>query len=499
MISWYLALPLVTPFVTAVLAFLARNRPIGRWVSVTGSTLATLFAALLFIEIRNNGVVTGQMGSWAAPFGITLVADLLSGVMVLLTAISGLAVSIYAMGEVDVEMEQFGFHAILQLLLAGVTGAFITGDLFNLYVWFEVLLIASFGLLVLGGNRAQIDGGVKYVALNLVSTVLFLSGIGLLYGATGTLNMADLRGAVDASDQQGLMTVIAMFFLLAFGMKAAVFPLFFWLPASYHTPAFGVSAVFAGLLSKVGVYALFRTFTLIFDHDVGYTHTILLWVAGLTMTVGVLGALAQTELRKVLSYQIVSSIGFLILGLALYTPLAIAGAVFYLMHNIIVKVTLFLVAGVADRLAGSSEFDRIGGLYKSAPLLATVFLIPAFALAGFPPLSGFWAKVLLVKASLDAEAFFMAGLALFVGLLTIWSMVLLWQAAFLQAHPDEREVTLADLGTARMPLVLPAAGLVLASLVLGFFPQPFIGLSEAVAGQLLNPDAYVAAVLGTAP
>ena len=495
--SWYLTLPLMIPFVTAVLAFLARGA-MGRWIAVAGSAVGLVFAALLMAQIMTHGVVVGQMADWPAPYGITLAADLLSGVMVVLTALSGLMVTIYATAEIDAELESLGFFAVLQLLLGGVTGAFLTGDLFNLYVWFEVLLISSFGLLIMGGTREQIDGAVKYVTLNLVSTIIFLCGLGLLYGATGTLNMADLRGAVDASDQQGLITVLSMFFLLAFGMKAAMFPLFFWLPASYHTPSSTVSAIFAGLLTKVGVYSLFRVFTLIFDNDVGYTHTILLVVACLTMVTGVLGALAQTDMRRVLSYQIISSIGFLLLGLALYTPLAIAGAVLYLIHAVVVKVNLFLVAGVAQRLTGSSNMARSGGLYRTAPMLAALFLLPAFALSGFPPLSGFWAKVLLLRATLEVNAGFLVFLILAVSLLTIWSMMTVWTRVFWDEHPDGQEPKLADLGSDRFALLLPIVLLGLIPVSIGVFPQPFITLSEQIAAQLMNPQPYVDAVLGVA-
>ncbi|MCA8878643.1 MAG: Na+/H+ antiporter subunit D [Rhodobacteraceae bacterium] len=497
--SWYLTLPLAVPFATAVLAFLFRESGAGRWIPVLGSALGVAASALLFEKVLTDGVLVGQMGDWPAPFGITLAADLLSAVMVLLTAVAGLAVTIYSLGEVGPELQRLGYHAVGQVLLGGVTGAFLTGDLFNLYVWYEVMLIASFGLLILGGRRAQIDGAVRYVTLNLVSTAMFLSGIGLLYGVTGTLNMADLRGAVDASPQQGLLTVIAMFFLIAFGMKAAAFPLFSWLPASYHTPAYGVSAIFAGLLSKVGVYSLYRTFTLIFDNDIGYTHQILFWLAGLTMITGVLGALAQTEIRRILSFQIISSIGFLLLGLGIYTPAAVAGAVFYLIHNIPVKVTLFLAAGTADRLTGSAETPKMGGLYRTAPFLSVLFMIPALSLAGFPPLSGFWAKVLLVKASLDAQAFVMAGVALAVGLLTLWSMATLWAEAFWKAHPEDRFPTLEDLGSTQVTSIVPIAGLALVTLAIGLFPGPVIALADGIAAQLLDPAAYVAAVLGGTP
>ncbi|MBT8414638.1 MAG: Na+/H+ antiporter subunit D, partial [Boseongicola sp.] len=313
--SWILSLPLLIPFIAGVVSFLLKDGPGGRWASVLGSAAMLVAAGVLMTTVLREGVVAGQMGGWPAPFGITLVADYLSAVMVVITAITALAVSIYAMADVEARIARLGYHALFQILIAGVAGAFLTGDLFNLYVWFEVMLIASFGLLVMGGTKEQIDGGVKYVALNLVSTILFLTGIGLMYGMTGTLNMADLALIVPTLENQGLVTVVAMMFMVAFGVKAAVFPLFFWLPAAYHTPSFSTSAVFAGLLTKVGVYALVRMFTLVFVGDISFTHEILLWVACFTMVTGVLGAAAQNDFRKILSFHIVSQIGYMILGL----------------------------------------------------------------------------------------------------------------------------------------------------------------------------------------
>lgn len=496
--SWLLALPIILPFLTAILAFLLRNSgAMARWVSIAGCAALLAASILLMTAVWEHGVVAAQMGNWPAPFGITLVADLLSAVMVVITAIIGLAVAIYALADIDRHRESLGYHALFHILLAGVCGAFVTGDLFNLYVWFEVMLIASFGLLVLGGDKAQIDGGIKYVALNLVSTVTFLAGIGMLYGLTGTLNMADLHTAVQQVENKGVLTVVAVLFIFAFGIKAAVFPLFFWLPASYHTPPVAISAVFAGLLTKVGVYALMRMFTLVFTHDTAYTHGLLLVIAGLTMVTGVLGAAAQNDIRKILSFHIVSQIGYMVMGLALYTKLALAGAVFYLVHHIIVKANLFLIGGVVKRLTGSFDLAAIGGLYKSAPLLAILFLIPAFSLAGFPPLSGFWAKFLLIKASLDIGAYIIAATALAVGLLTIYSMTKIWTEAFWKPHPGGIEPSPALLdGRTRAMLLLPIATLAAMTIAIGFFPDAFVAYAERSAAQLLTPNDYVRAVTG---
>ena len=498
--SWLLVLPILLPIATAVLAFLLRDAGrSARWLSLGGCVALLTVALALLTQVWSQGVLAVQMGDWPAPFGITLVADLLSAVMVVITAVTGMAVAAYALADIDARRESLGYHALFQVLLAGVCGAFVTGDLFNLYVWFEVMLIASFGLLVLGGDKLQLDAGIKYVAVNLVSTALFLAGIGLLYGLTGTLNLADLHHAVEAVENRGMLTVVAVLFLVAIGIKAALFPLFFWLPASYHTPPVAISAVFAGLLTKVGVYALIRLFTLVFTQDTGITHGLLLTVAGLTMVTGVLGAAAQSEFRKVLSFHIISQIGYMVLGLALFTPLALVGAVFYLVHHIIVKANLFLVSGVARRLTGSFELGAIGGLYKASPLLALLFLVPALSLAGIPPLSGFWAKFLLIKASLDIGAYVMAATALVVGLLTVFSMTKIWAEAFWKPHPagETPALALIDPGQ-RLVLLLPVAGLATLTVAIGLFPEPFVAFAERAAGQLLEPTDYLRAVLGAA-
>ncbi|MBS0002420.1 MAG: Na+/H+ antiporter subunit D, partial [Thioalkalivibrio sp.] len=345
--SLIVGLPVVLPLLLGALSLAFwRSHPTQRFLGVAGSALLLLLSVQLLLDTWEHGHLVMEMGAWPAPFGIVLVSDMLAAIMVVLTGIIGLATALYSLAGIGVRHERFGYYPLFHLLLAGVNGAFLTGDIFNLYVWFEVMLVASFALLILGGERAQMEGAIKYVTLNLLSSALFLTAIGLLYGLTGTLNMADLAVRIGEIEDTGLVTVNAMLFMVAFGIKAAAFPFFFWLPASYHTPKVAVSALFAGLLTKVGVYALFRVFTLIFNQEVGHTHEILLWVAMLTMLTGVLGAAAQFEFRRILSFHIVSQIGYMILGLALFTPLAIIGGVFYIIHHIIVKANLFLISGL---------------------------------------------------------------------------------------------------------------------------------------------------------
>jgi multicomponent Na+:H+ antiporter subunit D len=297
-----------------------------------------------------------------------------------------------------------------------------------------------------------------------------------------------------------MITVISMMFLVSFGIKAAAFPLFFWLPASYHTPQVAVSALFAGLLTKVGVYALYRFFTLIFTQDIDYTHTILLWVAALTMLTGVLGAAAQFEFRRILSFHIVSQIGYMLLGLALFTPLAIIGGVFYIMHHIIVKTNLFLISGITYRLLGSYDLKDLGGVYKERPFLALLFLIPALSLAGIPPLSGFFAKFVVIRAGLEAEAYVVTGIALLVGLLTLYSMIKIWAEVFWKKTPehvtDLRRLKGEVKEKHNWAYFAPVISLAACTVFIGLNGQPIYELAEMAAHQLLNPQLYIEAVLG---
>jgi multicomponent Na+:H+ antiporter subunit D len=505
-VSLLLILPIVIPLASAALALLAwRSREAQRALGVAGTTALLGAALALLVTVWQAGIQTVQIGSWPAPVGIILVADLLGAIMVALAALMGLIVAVYSLADIDSARERFGYYPLLQILLMGVCGAFLTGDLFNLYVWFEVMLIASFVLLTLGGERAQMEGGIKYVTLNLLSSALFLAAVGILYGATGTLNLAALSLQLGAVSPPALVTVLAMLFLVAFGIKAAVFPLFFWLPASYHTPPVAVSAIFAGLLTKVGVYALIRVFTLLFVHDVEYTHTLLLIVAGLTMTTGVLGAVAQDEFRRALSFQIVSHIGYMLMGLALFTPLALAGTVFYIVHHIIGKTTLFLVSGVVQRRCGTPLLREQGGLYQAAPAVAVLFLIPALSLAGLPPLPGFFAKLVLVQAGLAAGQYAIVGVALGASLVTLFVMMKIWSEAFWKPLPKESQLALQAAESPRTGaltapvLMAPIVVLVVLTVGIGLAAEPTFVLALRAAEQLLDPGQYVQAVLGARP
>lgn len=496
---------LVTPVIAPLLAALAgvalRDKPVAqRLVGLVGplSMLASGFALLIIVD--SEGIQTTNLGDWPAPFGIVLVADLFSAFMLLMAGIVSLAALVYSFATLREVNIRFGHYSVANLMLVGVSGAFLTGDMFNLFVWFELMLIASFVLLALGGGRRRIEGSVKYVTINLISSAFFLAGAGLLYAATGTLNMADLSIKINQVDNQGLVTTIAMFFIFSFGLKSAAFPMFFWLPASYHTPSIDVTALFSGLLTKVGVYALIRTFTLVFANDVDFTHTLIMVLAGFTMVVGVVGAVAQYDYRRLLSFHIVSQIGYMLMGLSIFTPAAIAGAILFIAHNILVKTSLFLVGGLLAHFSGTESLNQLGDMYRRKPDIAALFAIAALSLAGLPPSSGFISKLALVRAGIEAEAFVITGISLFVSLLTLYSMIKIWNFAFWRPMPENAPRSAHGLRQVRgMQLVLmlsPVLLLVGISVAFGFLAQPVFEVATQAAESLIDPSAYVRAVLG---
>lgn len=497
-----LALPVAIPLFVLTLCTLLHAYPSAqRAVSLAGSAGLLLAGIKLLVEVSDGTILAVQFGNWNAPFGISFVADRLAAAMVLITGVMALSVSIYAMAYGVRKRERAWFHPLYHGLLMGVTGAFMTADIFNLYVWFEIMLIASFGLLVQGGRREQLDAGVKYVMLNLLVTTLFLLGVGFLYGITGTLNMADLALSLPQVKNQGLVSALAVLFFLTFGAKAAIFPLFFWLPASYHTAETPVAAIFAALLTKVGVYTILRCFTLIFDNENSFIGSWIGVLAGFTMVAGVLGAAAHYDIRRILSFHIISQIGYMLIGLAVATPLALAGSILYVIHHIVVKANLFLIAGAIRLAGGSFDLKRIGGLHRSAPVLGLLFAVPALSLAGIPPFSGFWAKFVVIRSSLEADYMVLAAVALVVGILTLYSMLKIWNEAFWKgASPISAEASnhWRNAGTMRWTLLVPVVVLASMTLTIGLWVEPFAEFSLRAAEQLLTRQPYIDAVLGVA-
>ncbi len=490
-----LVLPILVPLGTAAILLLAPKRPLlQRWIALIGSILLLGSAVVLFGRVQGEGIQGLQISGWPAPFGITLVADLLAAMLVLAVGIVGVAITAAAFAGVDPRRESFGYHALIQILLMGVTGAFLTGDLFNLYVWFEVMLVASFVLMALHRTSAQVEAAFKYVTINLIASSIFLTALGLLYGAAGTLNMADLARVWPTIRTSGIDMVLAVLFVIAFSIKAGLFPLFFWLPASYHTPPAAIGAAFAGLLTKVGVYALMRIFTLLFQTAPPALFTLLLVMSAATMVIGLIAALNERDFRRILSFNLVAHIGYTTASLSLMTPAALAGAIFYVLHHIVVITNLFLVSGVLLRLRRTTDITGLGGLYRSQPLFSALAMVPIFSLAGVPPLSGFLGKIAIIEGTFAAGAYWLGGLVLVVGLLTLMSMGRTWSDAFWR--PAAADTDLATPGT---PLLIAISGLSLVTLAITFGAEPLFELTSRAAQQLLQRDEYLRAVLGVTP
>ncbi len=490
-----LALPLVLPiFAVGVLLCLRRAGEAARHgLNILTCAAMVAVAVGLVARVSTDGVLVLRTGSWPAPFGITLVADLFSAVMVLVTAVIGLAVAVYAAGAGTGKFRGY-FTPLYQALLVGVNGSFLTGDLFNLYVWFEVMLMSSFVLVALPGGRPQLEAAVKYLTLNFIASAFFLVGLGVIYGMVGTLNMADLSVKLVETGQNDLVLSSAVLFLIAFGVKAGVFPFYFWLPSSYHVTPTPVAAVFAGLLTKVGVYACVRVFTLVYSGQQEFLSSLLVPIGVLTMVTGVFGAASQFFIPRILSFHIISQIGYMIVGLGLFTRGALAATVFYIVHHILVKTNLFLIGGIIGHRTGTQALAKTGGLYQKAPWLAVLFLIPAMSLGGIPPLSGFFAKFALIREGLALDRWLVVFAALAVGLLTLYSMVKIWNEAFWKDAPaGDRQPDRA------VPLMMmaPAVALALGTVLIGVFPEACIDFALRAADQLIHPAAYVEAVLQT--
>ncbi|MGJ1324266.1 proton-conducting transporter transmembrane domain-containing protein [Sphingobacterium faecium] len=469
-----------------------------RVLSIGGSFISLIFAVKLFTKIFNGDILIMHAANWEAPFGIVFVADLLSSTLVLLTAIAALAVSIFSATGIGRQRILYGYFPIFHFLVMGLNGAFLTGDIFNLYVFFEVIIISSFVLMTLGGRKAQLEGAVKYMAMNILASTFFLTGIGLLYGISGSLNMADLALIVPKIENRAIVDITATFFLIGFGIKSAIFPLYFWLPSSYHTPPSAVAAIFGGLLTKVGIYALFRVFTLIFIPN-EFIRDLLLVLSILTILTGAFGALIKTNVRRLFSYLIVCHIGFMIGGLGMYSKLAILGAVFYLIHDIMVKTNLFLIAGLIRQMRGSMDMKKLGGLYAEYPKISLLMAIVLFSLAGIPPLSGFWPKIYLLQGAFENAHYFYAGALILGSFITLFVIAKFWSEVFWKKSPDPDTIEdkFKDLiGIRKIALILPICILAASSLYIGLNAEIIIQVADRISSEMLNTTPYIQAVLG---
>ncbi len=503
MIDNSIILPLIVNLFAAIIQlFFWRKTVAQRVISIAACFVVMLLSAQLVSKVYNDGILVMEAANWKAPFGIVFVADLFSSILVLLASIAGLAVSAFSSVSVARARMLYGYFPIFHFLMMGLIGAFLTGDIFNLYVWFEVIIISSFVLMTLGGRKAQIEGAVKYMAMNILASTFFLTGIAVLYGITGTLNMADLSIKIAAFDNRNLANIAAIFFIIGFGIKSAVFPLYFWLPSSYHTPPSAVVAIFAGLLTKVGLYALFRVCTLIFIPD-EFLKNLLIGIAIFTIITGAFGAFIKRNIRRMFSYLIVCHIGFVLAGLGMYTEIAFVGALLYLFHDIMVKTNMFLIAGVIRQLRGTMNMDELGGLYTDYPKISLLMAIVLFSLVGIPPLSGFWPKIYLFEAGFMTGNYVMVGAIIIGSFITLYVISKMWADVFWKNSPKEVNSEGKSVADAfktlpvlnKVLLISPVVMLAMISLYIGIFSEHITIAAKQIAAEMMDTTPYIEAVL----
>lgn len=492
--------PILIHLITAVVSLFLWGKILPQKIlSLIGSILVLIFSIIIFYLNQEWGSIVLFAGNWRPPYGITFVTDTLSTVMLLLTSIVGLAISIYSNAAVSHSRIKFGYFPIFHFLLMGLSGTFLTGDIFNMYVWFEIVIISSFVLLTLGGKRMQMEGAVKYMAMNMLASIIFLTAIGILYGITGSLNIADIGMKVRNIENQGLVQVTSLLFFFGFGIKSAVFPLYFWLPSSYHTPPSAIAAIFGGLLTKMGIYALLRVFTVIFYPD-NFMLNFFCIIAIMTMITGALGVINKKSIRRILSYLIVCHIGYLMAGIGLYTELAISGVIFYLIHDIIIKTNLFMMTGIIYKIRASTDLRRLGGLYKDYPKLSFVMAIILFSLVGIPPLSGFWPKIPFITESIQEGRFILMVVILFSSFITLIIVARLWSEVFWKdlPKPNPKEIDQFEPLNAykKITLIFPIVMLAVVSLFIGLNAGAIVKVTDRVAYELLHPNIYIQSVLG---
>jgi len=510
--DWVIVWPIALPMVGAAILLMMRKQTHLQAPFSFAILVATLLANFSLIQtVFTKGTLTMTMGNWLPPYGISFTADSLGALFALVSTVVMIVVLFFVQSEVEARETKYGYHPLMLILLTGVSGAFLTGDLFNLYVWFEVMLIASFGLMVIGGRKIQLDAAIKYGFINFLATTFFLIGIAYLYGLVGTLNMADIMRKTPTVENGAIASVAALFFL-AFAMKAAAFPVNNWLPASYHAPDPAVSALFAGLLTKVGIYGLLRVHLMLIPQSHEQLQIVFMVVAVLTLVLSPLGALAQTNARRALGFLVMGGIGAMIAGLAFGTTHGIIGASLYAVHSMLTMTALYLAVGLIERIGGTGDIRKLGGLYKASSPLSIMFLILVFAAAGLPPFLGFWPKLTLLQAGiglavqdnpLAVHQWWLVGALLLNSLLTSIAGSRLWAHIFWRnggegkqsEAPNDHLKPLDKRGVVWG--LLPTATLVAIIVLIGLWPSLYIesGFRSAYDVTAYSPN-YVASVFG---
>lgn len=485
-----LVLPILIPLCTAVILILFKEKiRLQRGISAVSGLLNILITVLLVSRVHTEGILTLQMGGWAAPYGIVFVGDMFAVLLVLTASLVSFAILLYSFSSIGEKRERFYYYTFFHFLLVGVYGSFLTGDIFNLFVFFEVMLISSYALISLGGTKLQLRETPKYLLINIVSSTLFVAAVAYLYAAVGTLNMAHLSQRITEAGQGGVLNVIAVLFLIVFSLKAGLF-LFFWLPGSYSAPPVAIRALFGALLTKVGLYAIIRTFTLLFVNDAGLTHNLIAWMAAATMILGSLGAVAYKDIPRIFNYNVIISVGFVAFGLSAGTADSLNGAVFYLLHDMLAKGLLFILGGLIISAAGTDRLSGMGGMIKKYPLMGWMFFILALALVGIPPLSGFAGKLLIIRGALDAGMLTLSLVGLGSSFMVLYSLIKVFRMAFWGNEPEKKQPAVSLKSASAI-----AAGLLVLVIAMGIGADSLYAYVSQAGEVLATPEQYIQAIM----
>ncbi|URN96491.1 MAG: Na+/H+ antiporter subunit D [Candidatus Pristimantibacillus lignocellulolyticus] len=483
--------PILIPLLMAmVLVFFRENIKLQQWLTGISVLVVIAISAFTVYHVSEQGIVVLELGGWSAPYGIVLVGDMLAVLLVTVASFVTLMCLLFGFNSFEMGHKRHFVYPMILVLLSGVNGSFLTGDLFNLFVFFEVMLIASYVLIVLGGKKIQLRESIKYVLINVISSTLFVIATGYLYSVTGTLNMAHLSERVAMAGQDGLLTAISFLFLTVFGLKSGLL-LFFWLPGSYSAPPAPIAALFAALLTKVGVYTVIRVFTLIFYHDKEFTHTAMMWMAAITMILGALGAVSQWEIKKILSYNVIVSVGFILFGVSIATDQSLSGSLFYLIHDMLSKALIFITGGAIISIFGTDKLKEFSGLILFRPLLGWLFFIGVLALAGVPPLGGFVGKVMILKGAVSAGELIVSIIGLLTSLLVLYSVMKI----FIHSFWGETLMSEGQEYSTGTNALLPGTILVICIAGMGIGAEWIMTFISQATEVMVNPSIYIEAVL----
>ena len=487
-------LPIILPFLAGVIMLFLGKRPMPhRMISAVTSLIMVGVAAFNVYYVYVNGTMVTFIGNWSAPFGISVVYDMVAALLVLTTSIVTFFVVVYSFQSIGYERERYYYYPMVLFMITGIIGAFTTGDIFNMFVFFEVFLLASYVLITLCSRKIQLQEGFKYLVVNIVSSNFFLVGLAYLYSVTGSLNMADIH--IKLSNYDGnlaIMTIVAVVFLFVFATKAGLFPLYFWMPGSYNAPPMPVIALFGALLTKVGVYAIARIFSLFFTNDVGNTDQVLLLLSLLTIIVGSIGALAYTNMKQIIIYNIMIAVGVIMVGFSMMDYAGTVGSMYYLIHDMIIKAALFLLIGFIIYRTGKNDAADLGGLIRQHPVVGWTFFIATLSLAGVPPFPGFFGKLYIVESAFDNGHAIAAILVLLSSLVVLYSVIRIFIKVFWgePAQPIELKNIKSD------KLLFSAVGLVIISAVFGLSADFLFPIFEMAAESFFDPSSYSNYLMG---